>query len=148
MKVVIPTTATAYGTDLVDESPDENSTNFIGCRDNRLIVGVSVAANKLPYGTVVDVFDRKNVFIGTFVVHDTGGSKVMKNGTNMDFFSGSDKAVYTYFASIEKIRVVLHKEPGPSVPITADAKKMAAILAPFKKTRKIGDFLTKFPKYK
>jgi 3D (Asp-Asp-Asp) domain-containing protein len=148
MEMVIPTTATAYGTHAVDESPDSNSTMFKGCRENKLIIGISVAANKLPYASKVDVYNKKFGFIGTFVVHDTGGSKIMKNGTNMDFFAGADKKLYKYFASLGKIKVLLYKEHGPSVPFKSTQKKEAEMIAPFKKTRSIGDFLTKFPQYR
>lgn len=108
--------ATAYGNadiDMTTKSEIERGIlkpewQFLGNKNNRLTPGYSVANNRLPHGTIIKITDRRtgqpvgaevgNVN-GVYKVEDTGGKNV---SNNIDFYSGSNKQMFDYYASIGK----------------------------------------------
>lgn len=112
--------ATAYGNADIDKTTASEiqsgkikpSWQYLGTRNNPLIAGFSVANNKLPAGTIVKITDRQGNPIGAqfgnakgiYRVDDKGGKNVYDN---IDFYSGSNKEMYNYFAGIGKDNLVV-----------------------------------------
>lgn len=108
--------ATAYGNANIDKTTASEiqkgilkpEWQFLGNKNNKLIAGYSIANNKLPHGTIVKIIDKRTGEPvgkeigndeGIYRVDDTGGSNVYDN---IDFYSGSNKEMYNYFANIGK----------------------------------------------
>jgi hypothetical protein len=108
--------ATAYGNADIDQTTAseiktgklKKEWQFLGNKNNKLIAGYSIANNKLPHGTIVKIIDKRTGEPvgkeigneeGIYRVDDTGGSNVYDN---IDFYSGSNKEMYNYFANIGK----------------------------------------------
>ena len=105
--------ATAYGNANIDKTTAEEiqkgilqpSWQYLGNKNNSLVAGFSVANNKLPHGTLVKITDKEGNPVGAqfgnkegiFRVDDTGGKNVYNN---IDFYSGSNKEMYNYFANL------------------------------------------------
>jgi 3D (Asp-Asp-Asp) domain-containing protein len=123
--------ATAYGNADIDATTKQEiekgilkpDWQFLGNKNNRLTPGYSVANNRLPHGTIVRIVDKRTGqpvgaeignAQGIYKVEDTGGKYV---SNNIDFYSGSNKQMYDYFANIGKntnnLEVeVLNIQPG------------------------------------
>ena len=98
--------ATAYGNVLGDDGrPLDNTTRddiakgdmqeswqYLGNRNNRLIPGYSVASNNFPHGTRLRINGRE------YRVDDTGGMD--PNANIIDFYAGGDRALYGQFANM------------------------------------------------
>lgn len=107
--------ATAYGNANIDKTTADEiqrgvlqpSWQYLGNKNNPLIAGFSVANNKLPHGTLVKITDKQGNPVGAqfgnkegiYRVDDTGGKNVYNN---IDFYSGSNKEMYNYFANLGK----------------------------------------------
>jgi 3D (Asp-Asp-Asp) domain-containing protein len=108
--------ATAYGNADIDKTTASEikkgiikpEWQFLGNRNNKLIIGYSVANNILPHGTIVQIIDKRTGkpvgsqfgnTNGIYRVDDTGGSSVKRN---IDFYSGSNREMYNYFANLGK----------------------------------------------
>lgn len=108
--------ATAYGNADIDSTTASEIRNgilkpewqYMGNKNNKLIAGYSVANNKLPHGTIVKIVDKRTGrpvgsefgnTEGIYRVDDKGGGSVTNN---IDFYSGSDKQMYNYFANLGK----------------------------------------------
>jgi 3D (Asp-Asp-Asp) domain-containing protein len=125
--------ATAYGNADIDKTTASEiqrgvlkpEWQYLGNRNNKLIPGYSVANNALPHGTIVRITDRRtnqpvgvpfgNVN-GIYKVEDTGGKQVKRN---IDFYSGSNKDMFNYYAKYGTNSNVLNVEilnikPGSS----------------------------------
>lgn len=123
--------ATAYGNADIDnvtarEIKDgvlKPEWQFMGNRGNRITPGYSVANNTLLHGTIVRITNSRTGepigakfgnTQGIYKVEDTGGSQVKRN---IDFYSGSNREMFNYYASLGKntnnLRVeVLNIRPG------------------------------------
>ena len=98
--------ATAYGNVLGDDGrPLDNTTRddiakgdmqeswqYLGNRNNRLIPGYSVASNNFPHGTRLRINGRE------YRVDDTGGMD--PNANIIDFYAGGDRALYGQLANM------------------------------------------------
>jgi 3D (Asp-Asp-Asp) domain-containing protein len=108
--------ATAYGNADIDTTTANEirkgilkpEWQYMGNKNNKLIAGYSIANNKLPHGTVVQIIDKRTGkpvgsefgnTKGIYRVDDVGGSSVTNN---IDFYAGSNVAMYNYFAKLGK----------------------------------------------
>jgi 3D (Asp-Asp-Asp) domain-containing protein len=108
--------ATAYGNADIDTTTANEirkgilkpEWQYMGNKNNKLIAGYSIANNKLPHGTVVQIIDKRTGkpvgsefgnTKGIYRVDDVGGSSVTNN---IDFYAGSNVAMYKYFAKLGK----------------------------------------------
>lgn len=112
--------ATAYGNADIDKTTAmeiqkgilKPSWQYLGNKNNPLVAGFSVANNKLPHGTIVKITDKAGNPIGAqfgnsegiYRVDDTGGKNVY---ANIDFYSGSNRDMYNYFANLGKDNLVV-----------------------------------------
>jgi 3D (Asp-Asp-Asp) domain-containing protein len=112
--------ATAYGNADIDKTTAmeiqkgilKPSWQFLGNKNNPLVAGFSVANNKLPHGTIVKITDKQGNPVGAqfgntegiYRVDDTGGKNVY---ANIDFYSGSNRDMYNYFANLGKNNLVV-----------------------------------------
>jgi 3D (Asp-Asp-Asp) domain-containing protein/microcystin-dependent protein len=112
--------ATAYGNADIDKTTAmeiqkgilKPSWQFLGNKNNPLVAGFSVANNKLPHGTIVKITDKQGNPVGAqfgntegiYRVDDTGGKNVY---ANIDFYSGSNRDMYDYFANLGKNNLVV-----------------------------------------
>jgi len=104
--------ATAYGNADIDKTTAAEISRgilkpewqFLGNKNNKLTPGYSVANNAIPHGTIVRITDRRtNIPVGIpfgnangiYKVEDTGGKQVKRN---IDFYSGSNKEMFNYYA--------------------------------------------------
>jgi 3D (Asp-Asp-Asp) domain-containing protein len=110
--------STAYGNADIDKTTAmeikkgilKPSWQYLGNKNNKLTVGYSVANNALPHGTLVKITDKNGNPVGAqfgntegiYKVEDIGGPNVTKN---IDFYSGSNKEMYSYFANLGAISV-------------------------------------------
>lgn len=112
--------ATAYGNADIDTTTAmeiqkgtlEPSWQYLGNKNNPLVAGFSVANNKLPHGTLVKITDKEGNPVGgqfgnnegIYRVDDKGGKNVYNN---IDFYSGSNRDMYNYFANLGKDNLVV-----------------------------------------
>ena len=132
--------ATAYGNADIDKTTAAEiqkgilkpSWQYLGNRNNKLIPNYSVANNALPHGTIVKITDKRTGKPvgadfgnpeGIFRVDDTGGKNVTRN---IDFYAGSDKNLYNYFARLGKDTSNLTVEPLNIKPGSAQEKQLLA----------------------
>jgi 3D (Asp-Asp-Asp) domain-containing protein len=129
--------STAYGNADIDKTTAAEiqkgilkpSWQYLGNKNNKLTVGYSVANNALPHGTLVKITDKNGNPVGSqfgntegiYKVEDIGGPNVTKN---IDFYSGSNKEMYNYFANLGQINVTpVNLPPEQEKTLTAKLQK-------------------------
>lgn len=132
--------ATAYGNANIDKTTAAEiqkgilkpSWQYLGNKNNPLVAGFSVANNKLPHGTLVKITDKQGNPVGAqfgnkegiYRVDDTGGKNVYNN---IDFYSGSNKEMYNYFANLGKNNLTV--TPLNLDPNSPEVKTLASNMA-------------------
>jgi 3D (Asp-Asp-Asp) domain-containing protein len=104
--------STAYGNADIDKTTANDiatgkitsADQYVGASGTTLQPGISIASNVLPLGSWVQLTNAQgqpltnpNNSTGLYRVDDTGGAQV---NANIDFYAGSDKALYNQLANI------------------------------------------------